>query len=146
MSAVQIVCPHCHRTNRVPAARMGEKPVCGVCKLELFGTGPVEVNAEVMLKQIKNNDIPVVVDCWAAWCGPCRMMAPEFHKAADALDTQVRFLKLDTEQNQSMSAQLNIRSIPCLILYRNGKEIARQAGAMSAAQIQGWLKQTLRVT
>lgn len=144
MSSVQIVCPHCQRTNRVPSTRLGERPVCGVCKLELFGVGPVDVSADALMKQVQNSDIPVLVDCWAAWCGPCRMMAPEFHKAADALDTKVRFLKLDTEENQSLSAQLNIRSIPCLILYRGGKEIARQAGAMSAAQIQGWLAQVLR--
>lgn len=144
MSSVQIVCPHCQRTNRVPSTRLGERPTCGACKLELFGVGPVDVSGEAMLKQVQNSDIPVLVDCWAAWCGPCRMMAPEFHKAADALDTKVRFLKLDTEANQSLSAQLNIRSIPCLILYRGGKEVARQAGAMSAAQIQGWLAQVLR--
>lgn len=143
MTSVQIVCPHCHRTNRVPAERLEQKPVCGACKQPLFGAGPVDLNAEALLKHIQNSDIPVVVDCWAAWCGPCRMMAPEFHKAADAMDTQVQFLKLDTEQNQALAGRLNIRSIPCLILYRDGREIARQAGAMSAAQIQGWIRQQL---
>ena len=143
MTSVQIVCPHCHRTNRVPVARLEQKPVCGACKQPLFGAGPVDLNAEALLKHIQNSDIPVVVDCWAAWCGPCRMMAPEFHKAADAMDTQVQFLKLDTEQNQALAGQLNIRSIPCLILYQGGREIARQAGAMSAAQIQGWIRQQL---
>ncbi|MEZ5508230.1 MAG: thioredoxin, partial [Gammaproteobacteria bacterium] len=106
-----------------------------------FGVGPVDVPAEAMLKHVQNSEIPVVVDCWAAWCGPCRMMVPEFHKAADAMDTRVRFLKLDTEANQALSAQLGIRSIPCLILYRNGKEVARQAGAMSSVQIQAWVRQ-----
>ena len=143
MSPVQVVCTHCHRTNRVPMARLAEHPVCGACKQALFGTGPVEVDADAMLKHIRNSDIPVVVDCWAAWCGPCRMMAPEFHKAADAMDTRVRFLKLDTESNQTLAGQLNIRSIPCLILYQGGREIARQAGAMSAPQIQGWISQQL---
>ena len=143
MNSIQIVCPHCHRTNRVPPARLVEEPVCGACKQPLFGAGPVDLNAEALLKHIQNSDIPVVVDCWAAWCGPCRMMAPEFHKAADALDTRVRFLKLDTEQNQALAGRLNIRSIPCLILYRGGQEVARQAGAMSAAQIQGWIQQHL---
>jgi len=141
MNPIQIVCPHCHRTNRVPANRLQEQPVCGACKQSLFGVGPVDVPAEALLKHVQNSDIPVVVDCWAAWCGPCRMMGPEFHKAADAMDTRVRFLKLDTEANQALSAQLGIRSIPCLILYRNGKEVARQAGAMSSAQIQAWVRQ-----
>ena len=140
MPATQIVCPHCHRTNRVPAERLREHPVCGACKQPLFMTGPVDVPADAMLKQVQNNDIPVVVDCWAAWCGPCRMMGPEFHKAAMAMDTRVRFLKLDTEANQALAGQLGIRSIPCLILYKNGKEVARQAGAMGSAQIQQWLE------
>lgn len=144
MNAVQIVCPHCQRTNRVPASRLGDRPSCGACKLELFGVGPVDVSPEALHKQVQNSDIPVVVDCWASWCGPCRMMAPAFHEAADALDAKVRFLKLDTEQHQTLASQLNIRSIPCLILYRGGREIARQTGAMSAAQIQAWLVQALR--
>lgn len=121
MNPTQIVCPHCHRTNRVPAARLQEHPVCGACKNPLFGVGPVDVPAEAMLKHVQNSDIPVVVDCWAAWCGPCRMMGPEFHKAADAMDTKVRFLKLDTEANQALSGQLGIRSIPCTAMVRKSR-------------------------
>ncbi len=144
MNSTQIVCPHCHRPNRVPPERLQENPVCGACKEPLFGVGPADVRSEAMLRHIENSDIPVVVDCWAAWCSPCRMMAPEFHKAAETLDTQVRFLKLDTEANQALAGELGIRSIPCLILFRNGREIARQVGAMSAPQIEGWLQQSLR--
>ncbi len=135
-----IVCPHCQAVNRIPAAKMGDNPKCGKCHQPLFTGHPVELDAAAFQKHISRNDIPVLVDFWAPWCGPCKMMAPAFAQAAGQLEPYVRVAKVNTENEQMLGSQLNIRSIPTLALFKNGKEIARQPGAMGAADIVNWTK------
>jgi thioredoxin 2 len=139
MSTLHIVCPSCQAVNRIPSERLVQHPRCGKCKEALFTGHPLELTAHDFQQHIGRNDIPVVVDFWAAWCGPCKMMAPAYAQAAVKLEPRVRLAKLNTEQEQGIAAQFNIRSIPTLILFKAGREIARQAGAMSAADIVRWI-------
>jgi thioredoxin 2 len=139
-----IVCPKCNAINRIPAARLGESPKCGKCHTPLFGAAPIELTTANFNKQISRNDIPVLVDFWAPWCGPCKMMGPAFEQAAKQLEPSVRLAKLNTEAEQSIGAQYGIRSIPTIALFKNGKEIARQAGAMSTADIVRWTQQHIQ--
>jgi thioredoxin 2 len=125
--------------NRIPSERLAQHPRCGKCKEALFTGHSLELTARDFQQHIGRNDIPVVVDFWAAWCGPCKMMAPAYAQAAVKLEPQVRLAKLNTEQEQGIAAQFNIRSIPTLILFKAGREIARHAGAMSAADIVRWI-------
>ena len=140
MTTSHIVCTHCGAINRLETQRMANKPICGKCKQPLFKGKATELNDQTFNKHISKNDIPVVVDFWASWCGPCQMMAPEFQQAAQQVEPEVRFAKLDTENNQQTAAQFNVRSIPTMILFKNGQEVARQAGAMSATQIVQWIQ------
>ncbi|MES2318309.1 MAG: thioredoxin TrxC [Pseudomonadota bacterium] len=135
---LHIVCPHCDAVNRIAHERLADQPVCGKCTRELFMAKPLDVSSARFAKHIERNEIPVLVDFWAAWCGPCKMMAPAFHQAAQRLEPHIRLLKVDTENIQDVAARYNIRSIPTLALFRNGREIARQAGAMDAGSIVNW--------
>ncbi len=135
-----VVCPHCATTNRVPAARLREAPTCGKCKRPLFTRQPAEVDAFGLERQIRASDIPVVVDFWAPWCGPCRTMAPHFERAAGELEPDVRLAKLNTEEEQAAAAKYGIRSIPTLIAFQGGREVARQSGAMDAASLVRWVR------
>lgn len=135
---LHIVCPHCLAVNRVPSDRLDAAPTCGKCHQSLFEGHPVEANEAAFEKHLARNDIPVLVDFWAAWCGPCKTMAPHYAHAAAQLEPQVRLLKVDTDAEQSLGARYNIRSIPTLALFRGGREIARQVGAMNTPGIVQW--------
>ena len=138
-----IVCPGCGAVNRIARARLGDRPNCGKCHQPLFQGRPVELTAANFERQVGRSDIPVLVDFWAPWCGPCKMMAPQFEQAARRLEPRLRLAKVDTEAEQSLGARFGIRSIPTLALFRGGREIARQAGAMGAADIERWVQNYL---
>ena len=137
---LHVVCPHCDAVNRLPAARLTEKPVCGKCGQALFAGQPIDLNAANFERHIERSDLPIVVDFWAPWCGPCRSMAPTFARAAGELEPAVRLAKVDTESEQQLAARFNIRSIPTLAIFRNGREIARQSGAVDAATLRRWVQ------
>ena len=141
--ALHIVCPHCDGINRVPAERLGEAPSCGKCHRSLFVGQPLALDAARFARHTQKSDIPLLIDFWAPWCGPCRMMAPAFEQAAQRLEPQVRLVKVNTEQEQMLSAQFGIRSIPTLLLLHHGRELARQPGALDAAGIVNWTRRHL---
>ena len=135
------VCPKCSTINRLPKTKSAKEAKCGKCGEAMFKGVPVALTAGPFARHIKSNEIPVVVDFWADWCRPCKMMAPEFAKAAAQMEPAARFAKVNTEAEQSIAAGYNIRSIPTLIVFKGGKEVARQAGAMSADQLKSWVEQ-----
>ena len=141
--SLHIVCPHCHTTNRISRDNLSHAPNCGSCHKPLFEAHPVMLNEANFDRHISRNQIAVLVDFWAPWCGPCRQMAPAFEQAAVQLEPLVRLAKVDTEAEQNLGARYNIRSIPTLALFVNGREVARQAGAMSQADIVRWTQQHL---
>jgi thioredoxin 2 len=140
---LHLVCPHCHAVNRVPAARRAGGPNCGQCHQPLFTGQPVELSGANFAKNVGRSDLPVLVDFWAPWCGPCKMMAPQFVEAAALLEPEVRLAKLNTEAEQAIGAQYGIRSIPTLVLFKGGRELARQSGAMGAQDIVRWTRAQL---
>lgn len=136
-----ISCPHCSATNKVPTERLSDGPKCGKCKQRLFQGKPVDLTSANYLSMVSRNDIPVLVDCWASWCGPCKQFAPVFEQAAGQFEPKLRLAKLDTEAQQAIAAQLQIRSIPTLILFKQGKEVARISGSLPLGQLKQWLMQ-----
>jgi len=139
-NSLHIVCPHCDSVNRVPAAKLQNHSTCGKCKQALFDAHPVELGSKNFNQHISRNEIPVLVDFWAPWCGPCRIMAPSFEQAAEQLEPRMRLAKLNTEESKELASRYSIRSIPTLALFAGGREIARQAGAMDAAGIVRWAR------
>jgi thioredoxin 2 len=139
-SMIHIVCPHCRSTNRLQKERLSNNPICGRCKRRLFNAHPVELTHYDFNRHISTDHVPVVVDFWAAWCGPCKRMGPILEQAAAYLEPNVRIAKVNTEAEQGLAAQYNIRSIPTIIIFKNGREQARQSGVMDLATLVQWVR------
>ncbi|MEH6465028.1 MAG: thioredoxin TrxC [Shewanella psychromarinicola] len=135
-----IACPHCDTLNRVPEERLEQQPTCGKCKQNLFVGVPIELTAANFSHHANKSELPLVVDFWASWCGPCKSFAPVFTQAAKTWEPAFRFGKLNTEEQQALAAQFNIRSIPTLMVFKQGKTIAQQSGAMPASSFNQWLE------
>ncbi|WP_027015229.1 thioredoxin TrxC [Comamonas composti] len=140
---LHLVCPHCHTTNRIAGDQLGSAPDCGSCHQPLITAEPVELDGPSFARHVQRSQIPVVVDFWAPWCGPCRMMAPAFAQAARELAPGVQLVKLDTEAHGAAAAPHGIRSIPTMVVFKQGRELARISGAMPAGEIVRWVKSVL---
>ena len=136
---LNIVCPHCDAVNRVPGARLGDRSTCGKCKRPLFDGHPVALTDHSFDRHLTRGDLPLVVDFWAPWCGPCKMMAPAYEQAAGRIEPRARLAKVDTEQNPMLAQRHGIRSIPTLAVFKAGRQVASQAGAMGAGQLAQWI-------
>jgi len=141
--SLHLVCPHCQTIIRVPSAKLTKGPKCGQCHQALFSGHPIELTAATFAKQLERNNIPVLVDFWAPWCGPCRTMAPQFEQAAKTLEPNVRLAKINTEAEQALGARFSIRSIPTMKLFLHGKEVASQSGAMGTRDIVSWVNSVM---
>jgi len=136
-----LACPHCSTLNRVASEKFVDHPTCGRCKQPLFQGKPIELTSDNFANQVQKSELPVVVDFWASWCGPCLNFAPVFSQAAAELEPAFRFAKVNTEQQQALAAQFQIRSIPTLMLFKQGKVVAQQSGAMPKQMFYQWLHQ-----
>lgn len=137
-AALHIVCPHCDAINRVPRARLGDHGNCGQCHRDLFEGRPLALDAARFERHLEKGDLPLLIDLWASWCGPCRIMAPEFEHAAAVLEPGLRLVKINIDEEPSVAQRFQVRSIPTLILAHHGRELARAAGARSSSQIVEW--------
>jgi thioredoxin 2 len=143
MNSVHLVCPHCNVTNRVPSDKLQAELNCGKCQEHLLTAHPDNLGEAAFNAQLAKSDLPMVVDFWAPWCGPCRMMAPAYEKVSQDMQGKARFVKVNTEDEQGLAAKYNIRSIPTLAVFAGGREIARQPGAMSAPDLARWVSAAL---
>ena len=143
MNPLHLVCPHCNATNRVPSDKLQAELNCGKCHQPLLAAHPDNLGEAAFNAQLAKSDLPMVVDFWAPWCGPCRMMAPAYEKVSQDMKGKARFVKVNTEDEQGLAAKYNIRSIPTLVVFAGGLEIARQPGAMSAPDVAHWVSATL---
>ena len=141
MSAKKLTCLDCGQVNRVPEERLNAKAKCGTCGAALLRSKVVDIDPAILAKAARNDDLPLVVDFWAPWCGPCKMMAPEFSKAAQTLNGHARLVKLNTEDHAKAGAKYNIRGIPTMVAFQKGREVKRQSGALREAQIVDWIGQ-----
>ncbi len=139
---VHVVCGHCQSVVRVPSDRLGQAPTCPQCHQALLDGQPINLTAADFNQHLQRNDLPLVVDVWAPWCGPCKTMAPQFAVAAQSMATEARFAKLNSDEAPELASRLGIRSIPTLIVYRQGREVARQSAVMDSARLVQWLRST----
>jgi thioredoxin 2 len=139
-ATLNVVCPHCHTATRLPRERLREAPSCGACKRPLFAGHPVELTGDAFARHVAGSDLPVVVDFWAPWCAPCRAMAPVFERAARELEPYARFAKVNTDDEQALALERDIRGIPTLAIFKGGAEVARTAGVMEPARFLAWVR------